>query len=273
MNASIRHRFLTGIILVIISPLQAAWVRASGETYVALGASYTSANGVYDNSGTKQAIPRFTEIATNIYGEYGLTEKLTLGYGIPLLFNNSAEDTALMQTQRKTTGLGDSLFASRYQLYSGAVLLSAGLDIGLPTGSKNADVPTGDGEFNFIPKLYAAGGFNAGLNWFYLTSAGFNKRTLNFSDEVHASAMLGATIGPVVPMASIELRHSLRNGDAGALSNSPLLINNTRFLSWSAGLMYKITERLNVNAFVKGAFYVQNILAAGSVSVGVGYLF
>ncbi len=271
-----KRKFLAAIILCLAFatvPTSAAWVRQQGEGYVALGGSYTSANIAYDATGTKQAIPRFTEIATHLYGEYGITGKYTIGYGIPLLFNSSAEDASLMQTERKTTGIGDSVLAQRYQFYSGAVLLSAGLDVGLPTGNKNANVPTGDGEFNFIPKLFAAGGFSAGIPWFYSVSAGFNKRTLNFSDEVHASTMLGATLGNFVPMLSLEWRHSLRNGDTGALVNSPLYLNNPRFISWSVGALYKITEKLNVNAFIKGALFAQNILGAASISAGVGYVF
>lgn len=263
------------IILALSLPsvVNAAWVRDKGQFFASVGGSYTSANTTYDANGAKQPIPRYTEFATQFFAEYGVTDKLTLGYGLPVLFNSSSEDATLMQTQKQNSGAGDSLFASRYQFYSGAVLLSAGLDLGLPTGQKNADLPTGDGEFNFIPKLYAAGGGNAGVGWFYLASAGFNKRTLNFSDEVQGSIMFGAALGSFIPMASLEIRHSLRNGDSGPIVASPLFLNNPRFLSWSIGTAFKASEKLIINAFFKGAIYAQNILGAASVSVGVGYIF
>lgn len=251
----------------------AAWVKPQGEGYLQLGTSSTSANGVYDGSGTKQAIPRFTEVATQIYGEYGVTSKWTTGYLLPVLFTSQAEDAATLQTQKSATGLGDSIFVNRYQIYSGSVLFSAGLDVGLPTGNRNAAIPLGDGETSVMPKLMLGGGFTAGLPGFYLVSAGYNKRTLGFSDEMNAGAMGGLTAGMFTFILSIELKQSLKNGDADTLNASPLLLNNASFGSWSVGAVMKPTEKLQVMAFFKGGYYVRNILAAPSLSLAVGHTF
>ncbi len=253
--------------------MHAAWVRPAGEAYVQLGGSYTSAASVYDSTGAKRAIPRFTEVATNIYGEFGLTKSWTMGYALPLLFSNQVEDAALAQGAKSASGLGDSIWSNRYQLYSGTVLISAGLDIGIPTGNRNAVIPLGDGEASVMPKMMVGGGFTLGLPGFYLISAGYNKRTIGFSDEVHGGAMSGLTAGQFTFILSLELRQSLKNGDGGNLNESPLLLNNASFASWSAGTVFKATERLQILAFYKGGLFVRNILGAASLSVVVGYLF
>lgn len=263
------------IVLVALScqTLAAAWVRAPGETQIGMGVSYTSANKVYDDAGKTPGIPRFTEIATNIFAEHGLTDRLTLGAALPLLNLHSAEDMTLLANERRHTGIGDAVASGRYQILQGPVLLSAGLDLGLPTGDKNAAIPTGDGEFSLLPKVSAAGGFQIGLPVFYLLSAGYHKRTVGFSDELHGQLMGGFRASFVTFILSLEARHSLKNGDAGPISNNPLYFNNASFISYAPGIVIHANDRLALNIFYKSGFFVRNILAAPSISAGVSYVF
>lgn len=264
----------TLLMLILLShAAHAAWVRNQNEGYLSLSTSYTSATSLYDSTGTKQPISRFTEVATPIYGEFGLTSRWTMGYLLPVLFTSQAEDASLLQTQKTANGIGDSVWTNRYQLYAGAVLFSVGLDIGVPTGNRNAQIPLGDGETSVMPKLMLGGGFTAGLPGFYMLSAGYNKRTIGFSDEITASAMGGITTSIVTWIASLELKQSLKNGSALSLNESPLLLNNASFASWSVGAVVKATDKLQVMAFYKGGLYVRNILGAASMNIGVGYLF
>lgn len=253
--------------------VSAAWVREKGQAMLGMGASYTSANQIYDDAGKTSAIPRFTETAVQLGGEYGITERLTAGAATSLLALNSAEDTALMSTGRSYTGIGDSVVAGRYLIHAGSVLLSAGVELGLPTGNKNAAIPSGDGEFSVLPRLSLAAGFNAGFQGFYLVSAGHHKRTMGYSDEVHAQAMTGARFGMLTFILGLELRQSLKNGDAGAISSNPLYFNNASFATYAPGLVLHANERLAFHVFYKGALYVKNILGAPSISAGASYVF
>ena len=263
------------LLLAILSAGQtsAAWVREKGQTMLGLGASYTSANKVYDGTGQTSAIPRFTETAVQLAGEYGITERFTAGAATGLLALSSAEDSTLMSTGRNYTGLGDSLLSGRYLIYSGSFLLSAGLDLGLPTGNKNAAIPSGDGEWSVLPRLSLAGGFNAGFQGFYLFSTGYHKRTVGYSDEVHAQAMIGARFGFVTFILGLELRQSLKNGDSGPISQNPLYFNNASFATFAPGLVFHCSEKLTFHIFYKSAMYVRNILGAPSISAGMSYLF
>ncbi|AFM11295.1 hypothetical protein [Turneriella parva] len=266
-----------GVIMVLLAvscqTLAAAWVRAPGETLMALGVSYTSANKVYDDAGNTPGIPRFTEIATNFYGEHGVSERLTLGAMLPVLNLHSAENTTLLANERRHTGIGDSVASGQYLLVQGPVLVSAGLDLGLPTGNKNAAIATGDGEFSFMPKVSAAGGFQIGLPVFYLLSTGYHKRTVGFSDEIYGQLMGGFRASFVTFIFSLEARQSLKNGDAGLLSTNPLYYNNASFFSYAPGIVLHAGERLAFNLFYKSGFLVRNILGAPSISAGVSYVF
>lgn len=273
MNFKQKSRLVIALVVLSCQTLAAAWVRTPGETQIGLGVSYTSANKVYDDAGKTPGIPRFTEIATNLYGEHGVTDRLTLGAMLPVLNLHSAEDMTMLANERRHTGIGDSVATSRYLLVQGPVLVSAGLDLGLPTGNKNAAIPTGDGEFSFMPKVAAAGGFQIGLPVFYLLSAGYHKRTLGFSDEMHGQLMGGFRASFVTFIFSLEARHSLKNGDAGALSTNPLYFNNASFISYAPGIVFHASERLAFNLFYKSGFFVRNILAAPSISAGVSYVF
>lgn len=268
-------RSLRALLLTTIatSQVSAAWVREKGQGMLGLGASYTSANKVYDDAGKTSAIPRFTETAIQLGGEYGITDRFTAGAATSLLALNTAEDTALMSTGRNYAGIGDSLVSGRYLLYSGAVLLSAALDLGLPTGNKNAAIPSGDGEWSVLPRLSLAGGFNTGFQGFYLVSAGYHKRTAGYSDEVQALAMTGARFGFVTFIVGLELRQSLKNGDSGVISSNPLYLNNASFATYSPGVVFHANEKLTFHVFYKGAIFVRNILGAPSISGGVSYVF
>lgn len=267
------RKTLLAIFLVSSLPLCAAWVRAPGETLIGLGVSYTSANKVYDNAGKTPGIPRFTEIATNIYGEHGVTDRLTVGASLAVLNLHTAEDMTLLANEKRQTGIGDSVATGRYLLVQGPVLVSAGLDLGLPTGDKNAAIATGDGEASVMAKLSAAGGFQAGLPIFYLVSAGYHKRTIGFSDEVYAQLMAGFRAYFVTFIAGAELKQSLQNGDAGNLSTNPLYYNNASFLSFGPGVVLHASEQLTFNIFFKTAGYARNILGAPSLSFGAAYRF
>jgi hypothetical protein len=273
MNA--KQKLSLAFVLVALSSqtLAAAWVRAPGETQLGLGVSYTSANKVYDDAGKTTGIPRFTEIATNLYGEHGVTDRLTLGAILPVLNLHTAEDMTMLANERRHTGIGDSVASGRYLLVQGPILVSAGLDLGLPTGNKNAAIPTGDGEFSFMPKVSAAGGFQIGLPVFYLLSAGYHKRTVGFSDEVYGQLMGGFRASFVTFIFSVEARQSLKNGDAALLSTNPLYFNNASFFSYAPGIVVHASDRLTFNLFYKGGFLVRNILGAPSISAGASYLF
>ncbi|GAB4429109.1 MAG: hypothetical protein OHK0011_11410 [Turneriella sp.] len=275
---SLQQNVTASIVLFLLvlassaSPTSAAWVREKGQAMLGVGASYISANKVYDDAGKTSEIPRFTETALHLGGEYGITERFTAAAATSLLVLNTAEDTALMSTGRNYTGIGDSLVSGRYLLYSGAVLLSAGLELGLPTGNKYAAIPAGDGEWSVLPRLSLAGGFNAGYQGFYLFSAAYHKRTVGYSDEVHAQAMTGARFGWVTLILGLELRQSLKNGEAAALSNNPLYLNNASFATFAPGFVFHANEKLTLHLFYKGAMYVRNILGAPSLSAGVSYV-
>lgn len=271
----IKIGLLPALLLATLSAGQASasWVRDKGQAMVGLGASYTSANKIYDGAGKTSAIPRFTETAVQLAGEYGITERFTAGAAASLLALSSAEDSTLMSTARNYTGLGDSLLSGRYLIYSGSFLLSAGLELGLPTGNKNATIPSGDGEWSVLPRLSLAGSFNAGFEGFYLFSTGYHKRTLGYSDEVHAQAMTGARFGFVTFILGLELRQSLKNGESAAISTNPLYFNNASFATFAPGIVFHANEKLTFHVFYKGAMYVRNILGAPSISAGMSYLF
>jgi protein XagA len=258
-----------------MAPAGAAWVRNSGEAYVQATSSYLTADKFYLADGTKKDIAKFTEATFNLYAEYGITDRLTTGIYAPFRYQEFAENATLTQTARNYTGIGDLVLTNRFNIYNGSVVFSAGLDVGVPTGNNKEpyDLLTGDGEFNFLPQLMLAGGFKAGLPGFYLLSAGYNKRTLGFSDEVHYKLQSGLSAGAITLMASFEGLQSLKNGDASGINNSVLYQNNASFLAWSAGAVYKITDKTNLNLFYKSAFFARNIIAAPSVSLGFGVIF
>jgi len=236
--------------------------------------SYLTANKFYAPDGTSQPITRFSEVALNLYGEFGVTDRLTTGVLLPGRHLTWDAEPVVSQPRRSYTGIGDMLLTNRYQLLRSAVLVSAGLDLGLPTGNSTEPnlLLTGDGEFNGIMRLVAASGFQAGLPIFYQLGTGYNKRTRGFSDEIHYSVLGGVRLWSLSIFATLEGVESLKNASIDKLNFSALLQNNSSYLAWSSGFYWHITETVNVSFAYKSAFFGENILAAPSFLIGVGIL-
>jgi len=278
-----------------------AWTQGKGKAYFKLSEFWILFDEHFTGSGAIDANTTTGIFNTYLYGEYGLTDKLTLTTNAALFTSNfmraRRSSTGTLLTQRDgINALGDIDLGVKYKLTSSTspVAIAATLNVGLPTGRINAgrdnNLQTGDGEFNQQLQLDVGKGFQGKTNAHYVNAyVAYNNRTgtedtfaerigrgVNlaredvFSDEFRFGMEYG--IGMMERKLWVILRfymlESLRNGDNFEQTTN-IFANNTEYTGTSLEVSYYILEKLGVAANVGGAFRGEIIAASPSFDLGV----
>ena len=254
-----------------------AWPKSKGSGFYKLDYSVIKATDVFDKTGKVVPFRTLTNHITSFYGEYGITDKLTVMAYVPFFIRNTVNATKGAQTGNiiepaiANNNFGDVDVAFRYGLYNkNGISVSANVFLGLPTGdAKQADgLFTGDGEFNQMFKI-AVG--TSKTKWWTQGALGFNHRTLHFSDEFRYDFEFGYKFlnDRLLAIFKINGIESLNNGTAKEASTG-LFSNNVEYAGIGPEFLYYINKKKNIGASfrIAGALKGQNVLAAPSIAVG-----
>lgn len=268
--------------VINLSLAQSAWNKKKSKGFIKLAQTAIVSDQFYDAEGNIQDITTAGVYITSLYGEYGVSNKITGLVYFPFFFRNTLNEQFLVNSGTTVPGdnlnsVGDSFIGASYALkQEGPLVLNVSLILGLPIGETSGGdtqlLQSGDGEFNQLVK------FNAGYSFYPLpfyasASIGFNNRTKDFSDEFHMSAEVGYTFKEQLNVAlKIYNLTSFENGDAATAQNG-IFANNTEYLAFGPELSYTFKNNLGVSATAQGAFSGQNILASPSYSFGAFYKF
>jgi protein XagA len=255
-----------------------AWTKSKGSGFYKLDFSSIRATDVYDTKGDVVPFRTLGNYITSLYGEYGVSEKVTLIGYVPFWVRNTINATKGIQTGTiiepaiENDNVGDVDLGFRYRLYNkNGISVSANVFLGLPTGNaKQKDgLFTGDGEFNQMVKIAVGTGKT---RWWTQGALGFNNRTKGFSDEVRYDFEFGYKFLNDRFLAILKINgiESLNNGTAKAAATG-LFSNNVEFLGLGPEFLYYVNKKKNLGASfrIAGALKGQNVLAAPSIAVGV----
>ncbi|SEB35860.1 hypothetical protein SAMN04489761_0099 [Tenacibaculum sp. MAR_2009_124] len=264
----------------------AQWSKGKGKGYFKLSAWYLQSDQHFTNTGELDPNVTRTQFNTNLYGEYGLSNKLDVIAYIPF-FARVAQNNQLSGTNNNTIQSGESFnsfgdidFGVRYAIFKkGNWALDAKLLLGLPTGSSlggsDGSYQTGDGEFNQY--LSTSIGYSTRLfkRPAYLKSyLGYNNRTKGFSDELRVGFEVGVNVivNKLWLSSRVNILQSLQNGTLNAAnSNGSIFANNVEFSSYGFEAAYYITNKIGASVSFDSAFSGRIIAANPSYSVGIFY--
>lgn len=256
------------------------WTQPKGQFFLKLDFSFIHARDFYGPDANIYSIngsgTRLGSYTTALYGEYGLSKKLTLIAYTPFLVRNTVNEGIgaitgeVLQPGLENTAFGDVDLGVRYGLLKkGKFVLSTSLMLGIPSGDyKNPDLLyTGDGEFNQL--LRVEWGYGA-ARWYTNGAVGFNKRSKCFSDESRLNAEFGYWLlkSRLLSSAKVVVAQSFFNGDPGGSSNG-LFANNVEYISPQLALTWEHKGKWGLSALFAGALEGTNALAAPAVSLGV----
>ncbi len=276
------------ILLVVITILLtnssfAQWSKGKGNGYYKLSAWYLSYDEHFTDNGKDDNTTR-TQFSTNVYAEYGISDKLDVIAYIPF-FSKASENNVISGTTGETITNGESLssfgdvdLGVRYALYkkgnwAADVKLLLGLPTGEDQGGSNGSFQTGDGEFNQY--LSSSLGYSTTINDlpFYAKSyLGYNNRSEGFSDEFRTGLEAGVNLfnKKFWLISRINVVKSLKNGTLNAINgNGSIFANNVEFSSFGFEGAYYITDKIGVSASFDSAFSGKIIAASPSFSGGI----
>ena len=133
--------------------------RREGSGYYKLGLNVVRSDMFYESDGQVISIPTLSDYTVSLYGEYGITDRITGILYLPFV----KRVTLNRQVGRpsgfeffegdEATGVADADIGVRVGLVNaGQTVITAGLKLGLPLGSDDQEngLYTGDGEFNQV---------------------------------------------------------------------------------------------------------------------------
>ncbi len=268
-------------VLMVLTALPAfadAWPQPRGHGYYKIGFRMLRATHFYEPNGNRIRIPTVGDYTVSFYGEYGLTDRITLVAYVPFyeritLNRQVGRNSGFVFSEGDVVnGIADPIISARIGLAQfGATVVSASLRLGLPLG--NSDQPngllTGDGELNQTVALEAGHSFYP-APVYAKASFGFNQRVKGYSDEIVYAVEAGYTVAERFTIAG-RLRgvEPLRNGDPAVGGRRGLNGNDQRYLAYGAELTYTHQGAYGLSLGVEGATRAQNVLSAPAFSVGI----
>jgi hypothetical protein len=253
---SISFLLLIGILL-ISNPVFAAWTQPKGHTYNQLTFSYyitkkkfttvkyegNSYSGEILSTGggiSRIQTPKFTSEDITYYGEYGITDTLTVFTSIPFWKRQFSDDVVKYSGERGPSGIGDIILGLRYNLiqnlFASGVLMSLQGEIKVPEaydyGNPLRDLSLGDGQYDTTVSVLFGRGIGKGYAIF---NAGYKYRfenneydPINFkpSDQIKVSMFWGYSIIPRIELrGSIDWTKSIGNASV----SQELIIENYKY--------------------------------------------
>lgn len=191
---------LLAFILAIPTNAQSGWTKAKNDYFFKLDYSAYKSSDFRNNDGKSLKTSDFSQKAVSIYGEYGITDRLTTITSIPFFKQNDYETT------NNVSGFGDVRLELKYQLLQKSFPLSISVAPELPTGRANnfatnnqnpldqINLPSGDGEFNVWTTLAVSHSFAPSKLYASAFSA-FNYRTTYQDRDFQNQFQSGVEVG------------------------------------------------------------------------------
>lgn len=285
-NSYTSKKWFYSAFLMIGLPLWAfaggAWPSGAGHGYIKVSEWFTVADQHYTDTGDLDPNVTIGVYNTNLYGEYGVTDNLTLIGYIPIFsrtfFNNTVSKVTgdVILPGESLNGIGDLDLRLKYTFLNAGIVASIQGGIGLPLGKDSGgslgNLQTGDGETNFLGRVDLSKSFAVGSNSGYVSLyGGYNKRSKGFSDELHFGVEGGMGLGSrfwvIARLYGVQSRNNGNSTDVPI--GTSLFSNNAEFLSFSPELSYQLTSHIGIAASIGTALSGKIILARPSYEFGV----
>jgi hypothetical protein len=264
---------------------QSGWTRKKNTYFVKTSFNLFSSSEYYTPDGEKLKTTQFNQQSFNLYGEYGISDKLTAIVHFPMLKLNSYDNT------ETASGIGDLKIEWKYALLRKNIPLTLAVAPEFPTGSKNnyvknlqsnlgfieqINLPTGDGEFNVWSTLAASHSFHP-LPIYISLSTAYNFRTqyngFTFRDQVKFNFEAGYKL-----LDKIWLNGTLSAQTSVGKSNGTtdfIRGEGTEFTAFGFGAAYEVVKHWSISLQTWGytdlVFDRKNIYSAPTYSIGVFY--
>jgi hypothetical protein len=194
-------------LLPLVTFAGGGWPQPKGKGFFKLGQNAIRSSAFFNPAGEVIDITTTSLYTTSLYGEYGLTGRLTGLFYFPFFVRGTLNEIRYRQSGNVEPGdavnaVGDTDVGFKYTFLAGKPFYASftvllGLPLGDTGGGRSGILQTGDGEFNQLVRLDVSGSLTAKV--FASAYVGFNNRTRGFSDEFRYGAEIGVTLKKLRP--------------------------------------------------------------------------
>ena len=267
--------------LPFLGTAQSGWTKSADEAFFKLSYLHFQSDDYHSLSGDQIQTTMFTQQAIGFYGEYGVTDRLTVIADWPMIKWQGFESTETV------AGTGDLKLGVKYAI-SKKLPISLSIIPELPIARANKyaendnpdfgniNLPTGDGELNIYSTLAISSSLHPIPAYINLYGT-FNYRTryedVNLSHQLIEGLELGYNpLKPVWIKAGLKLQQTI--GDDVAVV-SFVRGEGTEYSSFYAGAFYKLDSEWGVDltyfGYLDGPVESINVYQGSVFSVGVTY--
>jgi hypothetical protein len=261
---------------------QSGWTRKKGEGFFLLKYRTFSSNNYFNLSGESIETNRFRQSTLGLYGELGLTDRLTAIVNFPVFGTNG------FTTTETVSGIGDLQLELKYALPFTKFPVAVSLAPVFPTAKANnfaqsknngfdrINLPIGDGEFNLWTILAASQSLKKIPLYFSFFGA-YNFRTAYQGNEFSDQFLIGTEIGYQI------FKNTFVNGKINTLSTIENVVtvsdfvrgDGTEYTSYSVGIFFPIITDfkgiLEYQNYSDWLFSEKNIYSAAAFNFGLIY--
>jgi hypothetical protein len=243
---------IISILFIIKSYSQSGWTREKNGIFAKAGIFTLSGNKYYGLEGRLNAgANTFYQTALIFYGEYGITKYVTGIINYPYFKFQHYKDFDIV------SGIGDPQLELKFSLLRKIPVVSFSIGAEIPLASQDnksfaktetapglrdfANLPTGDGDFNYWGTLSISSGFGSTPGWFTIWGQ-YNRRSKGFNDQRRLGLELGYkwTTKFWTNMRIIGLFQSKKKENAGGAS----IVNGQgmQFTTSNVGVAYEFVK-------------------------------
>ena len=189
-----KNSFRIIFILVFFTQItfsQSPWTKDKGAAYVQIGATSLQYNKQKLDGKQVSLQKDFSDITTQIYSEYGITDKLEAQLIIP--FKIVGYKTKIGSISNSLSGLGNVTLGLKYKLLDQNWKISGGLQYTANSITKDATkgLSTGFNASTILP--YITAGSSSG-KWYYFGNLGYGYMDNDYSDFLKFGAEVGYNV-------------------------------------------------------------------------------
>ena len=270
------------LLIQISSFAQSGWVRNKGGYFVQGSVSAFSSDKYYNVNGELQssaAGTNFNTYAFKLYGEYGITNRLTGLLNLPLIKSNG------LSTTENVYGVGDLRIGAKYQITK-SIPFSFSVEAEIPTGKgenlathkkandlgirEQINLPTTDGEFNVWSTLALSSSTKSGKYYGSIFTS-LNLRTEGLSHQLKSGVEIGSFwFDKLWVIGKLNFQESLSNDPEPV----PFLYGEgSEFTTYAFTAIYKLNQHFDLTAeYADYAGFItsqKNIYDGASFSIGL----
>ena len=190
MKKSILHILFLSI-FVPLTFAQSPWTKQKGKAYVQLGLTSLQYNKQHINGNQVDLNADFSDITTQIYTDYGLTNQLEAQLIIPFKIVDYKSKTGGFSNN--LSGFGNLGLGLKYKLYDQNWKISFGLQYAANSITKNPskNLSTGFNANTFLPYLTAGSSYQ---KWYFFGNVGYGYMDNQYSDFLKFGGELGYNV-------------------------------------------------------------------------------